>query len=158
MNAPAHDTYPAPAHGWTCFHCGETFTQMQRARDHFGRTPDAMPGCVIKAGEELGLLMELRRTEDARDEMGRQRDAANDEAESLASQLSAWKTLFPGCVTARDLFNKFDSMEGRALAAEEAARLAVSHLDMQSLKISHCKHHERLEPWLTHPTAGVARG
>lgn len=30
------DTYPAPAHGWTCFHCGETFTSIAKARDHTG--------------------------------------------------------------------------------------------------------------------------
>ena len=57
------DTYPMPKHGWTCFHCGETFTTPGSARDHFGAHMGATPGCQIKAGEERGLLMALRRAE-----------------------------------------------------------------------------------------------
>lgn len=57
------DTYTTPKHGWTCFHCGETFTTVGAARDHFGADPLAEPGCRIKAGAERGLLMALRRVE-----------------------------------------------------------------------------------------------
>ncbi len=57
------DTYPMPAHGWTCFHCGETFRTPEGARQHFGADPLATPGCQIKAGEERGLLREIRRLE-----------------------------------------------------------------------------------------------
>lgn len=59
------ETYAKPAHGWTCFHCGETFTTFGSARDHFGATPNAEPGCLIKVrlGEERGLLMALRKAE-----------------------------------------------------------------------------------------------
>ncbi len=56
-------TYPMPLDGWTCFHCGERFTKPGTARDHFGETPQDSTGCVIKAGEEQGLLMELRRAQ-----------------------------------------------------------------------------------------------
>lgn len=58
-------TYTAPAHGWTCFHCGETFTTVGSARDHFGATPDATPGCMVKValGGERGLLAALRKAE-----------------------------------------------------------------------------------------------
>lgn len=56
-------TYQQPAHGWTCFHCGETFTTQGAARDHFGFDCSAEPGCRIKAGAERGLLMALRRAE-----------------------------------------------------------------------------------------------
>lgn len=55
--------YAIPPHGWTCFHCGETFTTPGAARDHFGFDPSADPACVIKVGEERGLVMELRRVE-----------------------------------------------------------------------------------------------
>lgn len=40
-------TYTAPEHGWTCFHCGETFKTPDAARLHFGQAPSAateMPG------------------------------------------------------------------------------------------------------------------
>ena len=55
------DTYQQPEHGWTCFHCGETFKKFGAARDHFGATLDETAGCQIKAGEERGLLMALRK-------------------------------------------------------------------------------------------------
>jgi hypothetical protein len=45
------DTYPAPAHGWTCFHCGEHFPSTLKgerdARLHFGETPAHDPACQI---------------------------------------------------------------------------------------------------------------
>ena len=64
------DTYPMPKHGWACFHCGETFTTPGTAEDHFGAMPEARAGCLLKValGEERGLLMELRRVEQDRDE------------------------------------------------------------------------------------------
>lgn len=55
--------FKKPDHGWTCFHCGETFTTYGTARDHFGFEPSAEPGCRIKLGAERGLLMALRRAE-----------------------------------------------------------------------------------------------
>lgn len=63
MSGP--DTYAPPPHGWTCFHCGETFTTPGSARDHFG-TPIAEPGCVlsVQVGGQRGLLAALRKTED----------------------------------------------------------------------------------------------
>lgn len=61
----ADDGYTAPEHGWTCFHCGETFTTPGSARDHFGFEPSADPACRIKVGAERGLVMELRKAEQA---------------------------------------------------------------------------------------------
>lgn len=63
---PEGDTYVMPAHGWTCFHCGETFTTPGSARQHFGATPDRQPGCIEKVnlGGERGLLAALRKAED----------------------------------------------------------------------------------------------
>lgn len=60
------DTYAMPPHGWTCFHCGETFKTPGGAADHFGAGPDAMPGCLIRVqlGDERGLQMALRKAED----------------------------------------------------------------------------------------------
>lgn len=40
-------TYTPPEHGWTCFHCGETFKTITGARLHFGEMPGpaaAIPG------------------------------------------------------------------------------------------------------------------
>lgn len=61
----AADTYPTPAHGWTCFHCGEHFRrdQVNAARNHFGATPDREPGCMLKVGDDRGILRALRAAE-----------------------------------------------------------------------------------------------
>jgi flagellar biosynthesis/type III secretory pathway protein FliH len=55
--------YLQPIHGWTCFHCGETFRTVGGARDHFGADQSADPACRIKVGDERGLVMALRRAE-----------------------------------------------------------------------------------------------
>ena len=59
----ARDTFTMPVHGFTCFHCGETFTTPGSARDHFGFDPSADPACRIKIGAERGLVMALRKVE-----------------------------------------------------------------------------------------------
>ena len=74
----AERTYPMPEHGWTCFFCGETFKKYGAALDHFGARPDAAPaGCLLKVqpGEERGLLMALRKTEEALRALMEKRDA-----------------------------------------------------------------------------------
>lgn len=60
------DTYSMPSNGWTCFHCGETFTTPGSAKQHFGPTPNDKPGCIEKVnlGGERGLLTSLRERED----------------------------------------------------------------------------------------------
>lgn len=67
-NAQVHG---CPLEGWACFHCGEVFTTVGGAADHFGTTPDRTPACQIKYGDELGLVMALRRAEDERDQLRR---------------------------------------------------------------------------------------
>jgi hypothetical protein len=122
------DTYPTPEHGWTCFHCGETFAPtldgQRRAQVHFGATPDENPGCIEKLNaEERSLLRRLRAAQvennrlriDAEDEFGQRYYSR------LASDIRATAGVFRDCQTLRDVFNLYDSMEGRALAAEERA-------------------------------------
>ena len=60
-------TYTKPKDGWVCFHCGERFKNEGSAKLHFGTFPKAQrAGCLIKiqAGNEKGLLMELRKVEE----------------------------------------------------------------------------------------------
>jgi hypothetical protein len=44
------ECYATPPHGWTCFHCGETFTNQYAAGAHFG-PGDLMvkPRCLRRA-------------------------------------------------------------------------------------------------------------
>lgn len=44
---------------WRCFHCGEGFSDVIKAKDHFGSTLDSIPACQIKAHE--GHLVEYIR-------------------------------------------------------------------------------------------------
>lgn len=132
MSAQAEDTYLAPEHGWTCFHCGETFKTLGPARDHFGGSIDAEPGCLIRvqAGEERGLQMALR---EAEDEIRRLRDDIGGEISStlgfhirLEAHLDSYAP-FRGCRSIKEVFDLYDSMEGRALAAEERLTLLEKH-------------------------------
>jgi len=46
---PSTDTYTPPTHGWTCFHCGETFHVEVQAHGHFGSDVNGEPMCVMRA-------------------------------------------------------------------------------------------------------------
>ncbi len=52
---------------WTCFHCGDTFTDRSCAAKHFGRDEGSVPACIIK-GAEGGLLRALREAEEQADD------------------------------------------------------------------------------------------
>jgi hypothetical protein len=124
-----HDTYKSPAHGWTCFHCGETFHIEVQARGHFGG-PDAEPMCVMRAHAvsrfpraEWPLMYRMRELEA---EVSKLRHDINEDLSSergyharLERDIPGTAPAFKGCRTLRDVFNLYDSMEGRALAAEE---------------------------------------
>jgi hypothetical protein len=112
-----------PEHGWTCFHCGETFTNHYQARQHFGDTPDKEPACQMGATrEDRAVLRRLRAAEITIDRL--RVDIENDTSSTqafyskLEAQLQSYKP-FRGCRSIQDVFNVYDSMEGRALAAEE---------------------------------------
>lgn len=59
------DTYPTPEHGWTCFHCGETFPGTMAgqvaARLHFGASIHDEPKCQISAHRLRSMELQLRR-------------------------------------------------------------------------------------------------
>jgi hypothetical protein len=119
------ETYMMPEGGWTCFHCGDSFTTIGAAQDHFGETPGATSACRIKSGNELGLVMELRKAEVSRDEWMEQALQSRGEierlecnVESLTTAMRSYKP-FQECRSINDAFFVYDSMEGRALAAEE---------------------------------------
>lgn len=118
-------TYTAPKDGWVCFHCGERFRTEGAARDHFGGEPGELAGCQIKAGEERGLLIELRKAQERVKLWINRAQAAENTIERLECQNSSLTTAmqsykpFRECRSIRDVFNVYDSMEGRALAAEE---------------------------------------
>ena len=114
-------TYPQPAHGWTCFHCGETFTTPGSARDHFGATPEALPGCVLKiqGPRERGLLMAIRKAEDEIERLRREVETCDHEAGNYHAMTRDLERYFNGARSVHQAFLVLDFMEGRVLAAEE---------------------------------------
>lgn len=59
------ETYPTPAHGWTCFHCGENFpgtlAGQKAAQLHFGTWISDEPKCQISAHRVRTMEAALRR-------------------------------------------------------------------------------------------------
>jgi hypothetical protein len=113
------ESYQMPASGWTCFHCGETFTTPGSAQNHFGNTPAATAGCRIKAGDERGLLMELRKSENRAEEFLQRALAAEREAEALYGELAEFKRV-TGEHSCSSLRMRLDYMRGLMLLLEEA--------------------------------------
>jgi hypothetical protein len=116
----AGETYPRPKHGWTCFHCGETFRTPGEAAAHFGAAPDATPGCLLKVqlGEERGLLAALRKAEAEIKQLRAQNEQQDYEAANYHGMVSELRRYFAGASTAHQAFLHLDGVEGRAMAAE----------------------------------------
>ena len=111
------ETYLRPKHGWTCFHCGQTFTTSGSAEDHFGKTPAAVPGCIIQAGENgLGLLIELRKAEQRAEEFLLRAQRAEDKVDSLNGQVAEYERIAGG--GCNELRMKLDYMQGRVITAD----------------------------------------
>lgn len=51
---------PTQTRAWRCFHCGDTFTDPELARDHFGLDQSATPVCQIP---DLAHLLRLQEYE-----------------------------------------------------------------------------------------------
>lgn len=118
------ETYPHPSHGWTCFHCGDTFHGQAQARNHFGWTTDAEPGCVLKlSAEDRSLLRHVRaqeiRNAELTADLHNETTLSQHHSHATRAELQGFKP-FRQCATIQDVFNVYDSMEGRALAAEES--------------------------------------
>ena len=53
MSDTPEGTYPKPEHGWTCFWCGELFTDYYAARKHFGKYPNHHKNKIENLEREL---------------------------------------------------------------------------------------------------------
>jgi len=51
---------PAAALPWRCFHCDETFTDAESAKEHFGRTQVCEPACTIDAAKYRAMEETVR--------------------------------------------------------------------------------------------------
>lgn len=119
------------AEHWTCFHCGETFTTVGSARDHFGAAEGAEPGCLIrvKLGDERGLQMELRKAEAEIVRLRAVDETRDHEASCYHAMTGELERLFKGARSVQQAWFEWESMEGRALAAEARADAAEAERD-----------------------------
>ncbi|RFC66494.1 DUF551 domain-containing protein [Fulvimarina endophytica] len=61
MMADNSPTYPAPADGWVCFHCGLRFTTGASAEAHFGCSPAGKPVCLATRAARSDALADALR-------------------------------------------------------------------------------------------------
>jgi len=101
---------------WRCFHCDEVFYTEQAAAAHFGDDQTVTPGCVkMLTTHEKELLAQT-------DKWIERATAAEEKLEQCEYEKhllnpSQYK-YFKNCRTMNDVVNEYESMEGRALAAE----------------------------------------
>lgn len=117
---------------WRCFHCEDVFTDPVAAAAHFGTGEQHQAGCIEKlSAPEKNLVLALRKVCDEFHALQFRvsEEITNDEyfygrlRRSLATIPK-----FKDCISLHDVFNLFDSLEGRVLAAEERlARLQGSN-------------------------------
>lgn len=126
---PVADTYrfSLTSDAWICFHCGERFSvaeqgcyanALKAAQEHFGEPPDDDPLCKLSMWENRELAKRLREAEQTTRQAIEDRETAEDEAQAAQQELASISSRFKGASTVYDAFCMFDSMEGRALAAE----------------------------------------
>jgi hypothetical protein len=68
---------------WRCFHCGETFTTREAARDHFGPNAISVPACHLSDAE---VLQQLRDSEDSNLRIYRLKEKALADAAAMLAQ------------------------------------------------------------------------
>jgi hypothetical protein len=135
LEAPAMSepigTYPFPKHGWICFHCGDEFSIERHgsaeqaeaaAREHFGTTPDEDALCRLASRPQTELAARVREAEDLATIAREEAQRAEEEAWIARNQLASLPRLFPGALSPHDVWNQFDSLEGRAEASEAIVR------------------------------------
>lgn len=109
---------------WTCFHCGFETKERAEASNHFGDRDDESPICIV--WQELDADGKASQYQSALGELAAERDENikyRSTIEGLEYRLLEFENLlgsrFKGCRSINDAFNLYDSMEGRALLAEE---------------------------------------
>lgn len=117
---------------WRCFHCDFVTADPAEAQAHFGDRDDAeefKPLCkwwaTMTADDKIFHFQQALKDLEAERRDNERLRTANEglqwKADSLELEIKSYKP-FRECRTMHDVFNLFDSMEGRALAAESAAR------------------------------------
>jgi hypothetical protein len=128
---------------WRCFHCGFETADPKEASGHFGDRDDELPLCCSWAeldadGKASEMQQEHAMLLEEQDENIRLRTKIEGIEYQVEGQLSEIHSFAPfrKCSSIREVFHVYDSMEGRALAAEEAisARDAEHRAEIHKLQ------------------------
>ena len=114
---------------WRCFHCDFVTSDPAEALAHFGERDDAeefKPICkwwdsLSENERKITLQDTLKQLRERDDELMRAQtkiEGLEYQVDSFESCIRSYKP-FKNCRTIHDVFCLFDSMEGRAIAAEE---------------------------------------
>jgi hypothetical protein len=115
----AEGAYHAPLLGWTCFHCGETFHREKTAREHFGEYTGFDPACIERLKfSDAELMRRVRVAESLAERDRAAMSHAVEERDAEYARIPAFLRRFEGTQTLNDVFHLYDSMQGRAIAAE----------------------------------------
>lgn len=127
MSEPTEDKRP-----WICFHCGFETSDETEAEAHFGERDDAeefTPTCQwwkrIPDGERAQayqqLLQELEGERRRSETLRVSNEGLEYQVDAQQGAIQSYKP-FRQCRSINDVFFVYDSMEGRALAAEEQVK------------------------------------
>jgi len=111
---------------WACFHCGFSTNDHAEAKAHFGDVDEEEPLCLTWAGlckdgqaNEYQLALQQLDAESYENATLRSRvEGLEYQVETQQSEIHSFKP-FRQCDTIHQVFFVYDSMEGRALLAEE---------------------------------------
>lgn len=111
---------------WICFHCGFETSDRDEAESHFGDMDDFEPLCKHwsrmtaedRAGEIQSAIQELNGERRRVESLQIANEGLQYRVDSLEASIQSYKP-FRECRNIHDVWCLYDSMEGRALAAEE---------------------------------------
>lgn len=129
---------------WICFHCGFETSDHNEAQSHFGERDDAQefsPTCTwwskLTAEERIQEIQDLRQQitqeQDENSLLLTRIEGLEYRVEGQLSEIHGFRP-FRACDSIQQVFNIYDSMEGRALLAEEQLRAAREKIAWQPIE------------------------
>lgn len=130
---------------WTCFHCGFRTCDHAEARAHFGDGPDDAALCVewsqMDGAKELqAKIQELNSQQDENRRLLEKIEGLEFQVDGVEAAIAS---RFKNCRTIDEAWHAYDSMEGRALAAEEHAKDLKTQAKKRTISSRFLKQHQK---------------
>jgi hypothetical protein len=122
---------------WSCFHCGFETSDRAEGYAHFGDTEEAEALCIKwarlnadgRVSAHQSVLQELNGERQKNGKLRIENEGLQYRIDSVSQEIAL---RFPGCCTIQEVWCLYDSMEGRALAAEHAITQARLEIERQA--------------------------